>query len=862
MVGKYGYDQQESTERRKKLLPGTVILVGAFLTCHCGWAMPVVAREAKPVSVDYNPNFIHGSGVDVSRFSDSNPVSPGTYDVRIWVNGELRGKESVRFVIPPNQSGGEACLTRDQIKRIGIRVTESGETETVADCALIEEWIAQSSSHYNSGDFELSIQVPQLNLVVLPRGYIDSSLWQVGETVGFLDYSGNVYSLFQGADDGREANNTYNGNLGLSTGFNYQGWRLRKRISSNWNTGSSPQTQNLYGYAAHDVTALKSELLLGETNTKGDLFDSYGIRGVVLQSEDRMLPDSLRVYTPVLRGIAETNAKVMVMQRGLTIYETVVPPGPFELSDIGTMGYGGDLLLVVTEADGRQRRQNIPFSAPPLLLHEGISNFSLSAGQLKDEAVNGHPSILQGTYRYGLFNKWTLYGGGLVGEKYRALAAGNAINTPLGGVSFDVTHAQSELRDAEHASGNSYQVNFTKYLGSTDTNLTLAAYRFSSSGFYTFREASQARMGKPDDRYSSDFRTRHRFTATVSQRIEDSMSLYFSGSLYTYWGDRDDSRQYSMTFNHALPKFSYGLTAMRTQNEGGRDENSLLLSFNLPLGRQTTNHKPLFSSLYSSASHSNRGNTQFQTLANGSQGEQSELTYGIGGTAGNFDEGQRDRTLTGNVNYQSGVGQFGATVSANNHYAQQLSVSASGSVVGHRGGVTAGPTIGDAPFAIIGAQGAKGARLLNGYGGKVDGNGYAIMPSLTPYRENQVSLDARGLPDTVDVLENEKTIVPRQGAAIAVDMRTITGAPMVLILRDMQREFLPIGSDLLDEDGSSQGVVGQGGQAFVRGWQADKHPLYADVGEQKLRCVPMVAAVQVQATQITRLEVTCSRIGN
>lgn len=860
MAYTYANQQKVSEGYRMSLQSRKLILIGMFSFCQYGWAALLIAGAEEPLKIDFNPMFIHGSGIDVMRFSESNPVLPGDYDTVVHVNGELRGKQKIRFVIPPHQSSAEACFTSEQLKLLGIQVTDT--VSNVSDCMFIERWVAQSSSHYIAGNFELNLQVPQLNVAALPRGYIDPSLWQAGETVGFLDYSSNVYSQFQGPHDGAARNNAYDSNLSLFAGFNYEGWRLRKRINMNWHAGSSPQSQSLYGYAVHDVTALNSQLLLGEINTQGDLFESYGMRGVVLQSEDHMLPDSLRVYTPVIRGIAETNARVKVMQRGLTIYEIVVPPGPFELQNIGTMGYGGDLLLVVTESDGRQRRQNIPFSAPPMLLHEGVANFSLSVGQLKDKAINQYPAIIQGSYRYGLFNDWTLYGGGQVAEKYRALGAGNAINTPLGGVSFDMTRAQSELRKGELASGNSYQVNFTKYLGSTDTNLTLAAYRYSSSGFYSFREASQARAGQRDNLYSTDFRVRHRFSATVSQRIDDNISLHFNGSLYTWWGGRGDSHQYSMTFNHALQRFNYGLTAMRASDENRRDENSMLLSISIPLGSQTMSSKPLFNSLYSSLSHSSSGNTQFQTIANGSQGRQSELTYGIGAVGSNSDEGPRDRSLSGNVNYRSGLGQLGATASVNNHHAQQLSLSAAGSVVAHSGGITAGPSIGDAPFAIIQAKGAKGAKLLNGYGGKIDGNGYAIMPSLTPYRENMVALDAHGLPDTVDVLGNEKMVVPRQGAAIAVDMRTISGAPMVLTLRDAQGEFLPIGSGLQGEDGSGQSVVGQGGQAFIRGWQPDKQPLYAHVTGEKLRCVPLNLAMPLQDMNIIQMEVICSRNGN
>ncbi|WP_038929264.1 fimbria/pilus outer membrane usher protein, partial [Yersinia pestis] len=152
--------------------------------------------------------------------------------------------------------------------------------------------------------------------------------------------------------------------------------------------------------------------------------------------------------------------------------------------------YGGDLQMTITESDGRTRIQRIPFSAPPMLLYQGVSRFDFSAGQLNDSSINHNPAIVQGAYHYGLGNTYTLYGGAQVAENYRSVAIGNAFNTPLGGVSMDITHAKSELAGDRRSSGNSYKIDYSKYVGETDTNLTLAAYRYSSGGYYSFREAS------------------------------------------------------------------------------------------------------------------------------------------------------------------------------------------------------------------------------------------------------------------------------------------------------------------------------------------------------------------------------------
>lgn len=61
------------------------------------------------------------------------------------------------------------------------------------------------------------------------------------------------------------------------------------------------------------------------------IFDSVSFRGVQLASDDNMLPDSLKGFAPVVRGIAKSNAQVTIKQNGYTIYQTYVSPGALRL---------------------------------------------------------------------------------------------------------------------------------------------------------------------------------------------------------------------------------------------------------------------------------------------------------------------------------------------------------------------------------------------------------------------------------------------------------------------------------------------------------------------------------------------------
>ncbi|MNQ98075.1 Outer membrane usher protein FimD precursor [compost metagenome] len=143
-------------------------------------------------------------------------------------------------------------------------------------------------------------------------------------------------------------------------------------------------------------------------------------------------------------------------------------------------------------------------------------------------------------------------------------------------------------------------------------------------------------------------------------------------------------------------------------------------------------------------------------------------------------------------------------------------MNADGSIVAHAGGITLGPPLGQAA-ALVEAKGAEGGRIVNGQGARIDGNGYALLPSLTPYRVNRVAIDPTDLPDDVELETSSDQVVPRLNALVLVKMPTVTGKAALVAMHDHAGEPLPLGTALFSADGKSMGIVGQGGLAFLRG---------------------------------------------
>ncbi|MCO5622455.1 fimbria/pilus outer membrane usher protein, partial [Pseudomonas aeruginosa] len=125
------------------------------------------------------------------------------------------------------------------------------------------------------------------------------------------------------------------------------------------------------------------------------------------------------------------------------------------------------------------------------------------------------------------------------------------------------------------------------------------------------------------------------------------------------------------------------------------------------------------------------------------------------------------------------------------------------------------PSVGDT-FALVEAKGASGAAIRGGQGARIDGNGYALAPSLSPYRYNPISLDPVGIDPDAELLETERKVAPYAGASVRVTFRTLTGHPLLIQARREDGSVLPLGAVVVDGGGAAIGMVGQGGQVYAR----------------------------------------------
>ncbi|MCF3402118.1 fimbria/pilus outer membrane usher protein, partial [Escherichia coli] len=159
-----------------------------------------------------------------------------------------------------------------------------------------------------------------------------------------------------------------------------------------------------------------------------------------------------------VRGIAKSRAQVTIKQNGYVIYQTYMPPGPFEISDLNPTSSAGDLEVTIKESDNSETVYTVPYAAVPILQREGHLKYSTTVGQYRSNGYNKKsPYVFQGELIWGLPLDITAYGGAQFSEDYRALALGLGLNLGVfGATSFDVTQANSSLVDGSKHQGQSY----------------------------------------------------------------------------------------------------------------------------------------------------------------------------------------------------------------------------------------------------------------------------------------------------------------------------------------------------------------------------------------------------------------------
>jgi len=790
---------------------------------HAGWSESY-----------FNPAFLSddaASVADLSRFEQGHQQAPGVYRVDIWRNDEFIGTQDVRFEqaenTPPVAGGLAPCITRAMLDRFGVNIAAFPELANVQGetCVPMTTAIPGSETAFNFASLRLNVSLPQVAMQNSARGYIPPEQWDEGIPAALLNYS---FTGNRGSDD-----DSYY--LNLQSGLNYGAWRLRNNGAWRYTQSNGQRHsnwQNIGTWAQRTVIPLKSELVLGDSNTGNDVFDSVGFRGGRLFSSDSMYPDSMQGYAPTVRGIARTPAKVAIRQNGYVIYQSYVQPGAFAITDLNPTSSSGDLEVTVEEKDGSQQRYTVPYSTVPLLQREGRWKYDLVAGDYRSgNSEQDTPFFAQGTLITGLADGYTLYGGTQLASRYTAIALGAGKNLgDWGAVSLDLTHARSQLADDSRHEGQSLRFLYAKSLNGFGTNFQLLGYRYSTKGFYTLDDVAWRSMegyqygeGQDDDGvpdvqsyHNLTWNKKGRFQLNISQSLGDYGSVYLSGSQQSYWGTSESNVWYQLGYAGGVKGINYSVS-WSWNKAVGIDGTDRIASFNVsvPFSLFTRNGYRRDSAIdrayaTASASRNSDGDTSWQTGVSGTLLEDRNLNYSV--TQGHASNNGASGSASANWQATYGTLGVGYNYARDQH---DLNWQLSGGVVGHSDGVTFSQPLGDTNV-LIKAPGASGVSVENQTGVKTDWRGYAVMPYATVYRYNRVALDTNTMSNNTDIENNVSSVVPTKGALVRASFDTRIGVRALLTVT-LGDQPVPFGAVVRETQSGVTSMVGDDGQIYLSG---------------------------------------------
>ncbi|ENE4829963.1 TPA: fimbrial biogenesis outer membrane usher protein [Klebsiella michiganensis] len=793
---------------------------------------------------------------DLSLYSTRDAQAPGVYRIDVILNNSLQETADIRFVDKKDPVTGAQklapCLSIAKLTTYGLRSEAFPTLREDANGCADTSVIPDLTTDFNFNTQQLLISIPQAALSTIAQGFVSPDEFDDGINALLTNYqfsSGKDY----------EADNEYY-NLNLQSGLNVGPWRLRNLSTWNKSAGTKSDWDSVYLYVQRSIVPLKSTLVMGESTSLSSIFDSVPFTGIQLATDTDMIPESLRGFAPIVRGIARTNARIVIKQNGYQIYQAFVAPGAFEITDLYSTGGNGDLYVTVEESDGSRQNFVVPYASLPLMLREGQMEYEITSGKYRpyDGNIDEKP-FTQATISYGVLSNTTFYTGLQAASNYQALAFGAGQNLgDIGAVSADVTTAWSSKKDEDKTSGQSWRIRYGKNILETGTNITVAGYRYSTSGYNTLSDV----MNTYSNRYGgyTPRSLRNRTNITVSQSLGAGLgSLSVSGIFEDYWDSKRHNNSLNIGYNGGFRRFNYyaGYSYSRYSwgnNGSGRyveDDHVVSFNISIPLSEWLPNAYATYN-----ATNSSPGSTDQYVSLSGVALENHNLDW-------NVQQGYSNREdASGGIygNYRGSAGSVNAGYSYAKN-SQLINYGLSGGVLVHADGITLGQEMSETAV-LVKAPGLKNVRLENDATIETDSRGYAIIPYVTPYHRTNVTLDSTTLGNNMELPNTTQKVVPTRAAVVRANFAGNIGRRAFLILKRASGENVPYGATVTSttDKNAQASIVSDGGMVYMSGLK-DNGEVYAQWGSKAGQQCKAAYSLATEIEGIAQTTAVCHQQG-
>lgn len=633
--------------------------------------------------------------------------------------------------------------------------------------------------------YKLDLNQMTLAVTTPASAFIDNKIYQSSVSVSlpnvvkpgfFLDYDASINS----GDHGYESH----GILLEGVAFGQWGSGVTGLVMSG--NRQNDQAVRTESYWRKDLPGPMETLVLGDTVSDGGSWSRPArYAGVRWARNFSLRPGFISMPMPNLSGTAALPSTIDVLINNRRQNTEQVNPGPFELTNVPVMSGAGEINLIVRDLLGRESVISQSYYFSPRLLAEGLSDFSLEAGVLRENyGIKNNDygnSFMSGTGRYGLTSALTA-GVHLEIQPHRR-AVGVDFAVLLG--TFATAEVAMATASTDDIQGNHYLFGLERRTSKGNTSLR---WEYFDQDFVQFAAAP------------NETRPRKRLSAGLSTLLPGNVSAGISYTYQSSWND--DSLDFlTASLSVSLPWDIY-LSSYVNQDLGPERAWSGGVTFTLSLGGQRT----------ANANTNFSGNSNTINRAELSQSPPGGL--GSGWRLGVSEDPSRQ--WHGGLTQNTNKGSFSAEASdtANN---AAFRLGASGSVGWLGGHAFATRRIGAGSFAVVKVDQLEDVPIYrsNQLVATTNSSGMTLVPNLLPFQENHLTINPAELPFDIEIQSVKETAVPFARSGLFVDFPVRRSRNAQILLRQINGTIVPAGARVAVSPGKRSFLVGKRGEVYL-----------------------------------------------
>lgn len=730
-------------------------------------------------------------------------------DTTLWLEIVINGKPTGE-VIPVEYQNKNYWLTAEQLDQVGLSMLKKDNLETIA----IDK-VADIHVNYNSELQQLHIDLPsswlpQQHIVINRTSYLpippqsslgalfnydfyytspeqkeaadNLSLWteqRIFDGFGIISNTGIYHKSFNGNSSNR-LNNRY---LRFDTYWRY----------------SDPE--RMLSYRFGDVI---TDALPWTTATR--------IGGFQIARNFSTRPDLITYPLPQFAGDAAVPSTVDLYINNYKMDTQAINPGPFTIETQPYINGAGNATIVTTDALGRQVSTSAPFYVASSLLREGLTDYSLSLGVMRQnyglKSADYSNIAVNSLIRYGATN-WLTLEGKLEGAQHLVstgvganmrVANWGVVNLAVSGsrTSDKAWHKNSRDRQAYYNPITGVFDYTNHYYSNPDTsnrgNQLAVGYSYNNNVISINAQRIIRSKGYAD---LSNYRTNYLLSRRQDQ-LTTSLGLGRFGTLGAgYFAIRHpragETKLLNVSWNTSIWR-NLNIYASINKEISNRGISAQIM-LTMPLDDWGT----------ASISSSRDINNQWVTRTNWSR--TAPLNGGLGWNLAIAEGNDKvDKYRQADITWRSDYFETRAGMYGNkDNYTRWGEVT--GSIVAMGGDLYATNTIYDA-FALVSTNGFADVPVFyeNQLIGKTNNKGKLLVPTITSWYPTKLSIDPLDLPAEVEIPATMRELSVREQSGLMVEFKIKQINSINFIVIDNNNKHLPRGSLIKTQDDNTSWV--------------------------------------------------------